>query len=181
MAALSAMSVSCTIEEATVYAGCERGAAVKQLEVSAEAGYVDVDVYSNRRYNIDVLEDASWLEFPSSVDGAGGFRVEYGANTEFPRMATLRLGIDSERQYDTVYIKQAGVKVPELKLADAGVSVPGSRQGVMQNNPVKVAFETNIPVDEIEWTLAYGSGSGEWIHDVVLGEVSKAVSGNSKS
>ena len=170
MAALSAMSVSCTIEEATVYAGCELGAAVKQLEVSAEAGYVDVDVYSNRRYNIDVLEDASWLEFPSSVDGAGGFRVEYGANTEFPRMATLRLGIDSECQYDTVYIKQAGVKVPELKLADAGVSVPGSRQGVMQNNPVKVAFETNIPVDEIEWTLAYGSGSGEWIHDVVLGE-----------
>ena len=76
MAALSAMSVSCTIEEATVYAGCELGAAVKQLEVSAEAGYVDVDVYSNRRYNIDVLEDASWLEFPSLVDGAGGFRVE---------------------------------------------------------------------------------------------------------
>lgn len=168
--ALPVMSVSCTIEELIIYAGCELGAAVKQYEVSIEAGQVDVEVYSNSLYNINEINGATWLEFPSSVEGSGGFRVKYEENTEFPRMATLRLSIESENQYDTIYIKQAGVKVPELKLIDAGVSVPGSSQAVMQSNPVKVAFETNIPVDDIEWTLVYTSGSEEWIHDVVLSD-----------
>ena len=168
MAVIAMTTAACTIEEATVYDGCELGTADKYFEVTADAGYVDVNVFSNRRYDISLLNDAVWVRFPSTGEGAEGFRVEYDENTEFPRMATLRLGIDSERQYDTVYIRQAGVKTPSLKLVDAGVSVPGSPSGVSQNNPVKVPFETNIPVGEIEHSLMYTVGDGEWIHDIVL-------------
>ena len=161
---------SCEVEEATVYDGCELGAAQKNFEVSAAAGSIDVDVWANRSYRIEALGKADWTSFPSSSSGTDGFRVAYEENTEFPRMATLRLSIDSERQYDTVYIKQAGVKIPELKLADAGVSVAGSREGVAAANPVRVQFETNISVSEIECDLVYTVGEGGWIHDLRLSD-----------
>ncbi len=164
--AAAASLSSCEVEEATVYDGCELGAEKKHFEVTAEAGSVDVDVWSNTAYRIRPLNRADWASYPATCSGTDGFTVVYEENTEFPRMATLCLAVDEERQYDTVYIKQAGVKVPELKIVDAGVAVAGSPEGVAAANPVKVPFETNIPADEIEHTLVYTEGDGGWIHNL---------------
>ena len=163
--ALAALATACVVEETTPFTGSELGALQKVYEVESFADMLHVDVYSNSTYTISLLNDADWVTFPSSATNDDGFDVSYTENNETHRQAILRLAIEQFNHADTVYIRQRGLAAQYLKMADAGVVVPGSAAGELVTD-----IDTNVDADQIEIKAVNLSAGDEWISNLRVEE-----------
>ena len=163
--ALATLATACVVEETTPFTGSELGALQKVYEVESFADMLHVDVYSNSTYTISLLNDADWVTFPSSATNDDGFDVSYTENNETHRQAILRLAIEQFNHADTVYIRQRGLAAQYLKMADAGVVVPGSAAGELVTD-----IDTNVDADQIEIKAVNLSAGDEWISNLRVEE-----------
>ena len=163
--ALATLATACVVEETTPFTGSELGALQKVYEVESFADMLHVDVYSNSTYTISLLNDADWVTFPSSATNDDGFDVSYTENNETHRQAILRLAIEQFNHADTVYIRQRGLAAQYLKMADAGVVVPGSAAGELATD-----IDTNVDADQIEIKAVNLSAGDEWISNLRVEE-----------
>lgn len=93
----------------------ELGTATKDFTVDATAGHLDIDVLSNRRYNLQFLEETSWAGLSVlSLQGDSSFGIDYDDNPGFPRMTRVLLETDNKLHRDTVILRQRGELTPEL-------------------------------------------------------------------
>lgn len=163
IAATAMLATACTVDGVDVAVSCELGLVQKEYEVSRVSDRIDVEVLSNMTYDIRLLNDADWVEFPATSQNDDGFRVNYTENLGIPRMAVLRLSIDKHNQADTLYIKQQGAEVPHLRMENTGVIVKGS-----EGATTKVAIDTNIGAEDITITRDYSEEAMAWIGDFEL-------------
>ncbi len=170
VAAFAALATACVAEEVTPFTGSELGAVKKVYEVESVADELHVDVYANNTYTISLLNEADWIQFPSTSSGDKGFDVSYGENTGAHRQAILRLAVEKFNHADTVYVRQRGQFAQYLKMEDAGVVVSGSEAASSET-----VVDTNLSVDEIDVNTIVLAGDDEWIYNARVEETNGEV------
>src|SRR5690606_11681309 len=86
--------------------------------------------------------------------------VNYDENTGFPRMGLVSMFASASGRYDTVVIKQRGVKQPELVFPKLNTTVLGD------GGQVSNTLETNIPFGDIDVQVIYPNDQLEtWVND----------------
>lgn len=158
----AASAAACTADPDEVPV-IELGAVRGEYIVSAEAGTVDVEVYANRGCNVSLIEATPWVEAHTDrLAGDGSFRVAYGANDSFARVARLLLADDTGRRRDTVYIRQEGLVEERLLFPAPNISVKGSAG----ERSVSAPLETNIGSDRLVAAVSYPDETAGWISDI---------------
>lgn len=153
---------ACTIDDSTDIPMVELGTATKDFTVDATAGHLDIDVLSNRRYNLQFLEETSWAGLSVlSLQGDSSFGIDYDDNPGFPRMTRVLLETDNKLHRDTVILRQRGELTPELTLSSNSLVVAGSRSG-----SGSIRLDTNIDFDILERSIVYTQEEEEWITGV---------------
>lgn len=153
-------TVSCEIDDADDARKSELGAQIKEFEVAAVRGTVEVPILSNEAWTAAFIDpDIDWASIEeTSMHGDGTIRIGYAANDYFARMARLR--ICAGNRADTVRIKQRGALTPELSFASSSITVPG------KGGKIRAPFSTNIDLEDIRFDIAYTSDDeGGWIGD----------------
>ena len=169
--------VSCTVDDKDETHKVELGAVEKEFVVEADAGSVDIEVYSNLRYSIEYLNEARWTELSdTTLSGDSKFTIGYEYNEEFPRMAVLRLVNDLDSRCDTVYLKQKGLLRPELSMPNTALISTGS------GGEQLIDISTNIPMEDMTVEIVYPEGSDtDWITGVDIRSAEPAAAGKKET
>lgn len=145
----------------------EFGVVKSEYIVGWQSGSAEVEVLTNHTVDVSLINpDNGWLRISGEAtalhfSGDSRFRVEYDTNDGFPRMEGVL--VRAEDRADTVYIKQEGYKVPELKFEDMSIAVAGD------GGQMTARLTTNLYLEDLEPTIAYTDDTGEgWISDLDL-------------
>lgn len=173
LAAVAVCFASCT-EKGDYFSLEELGAKENTYIVDTEAGVISVEVLSNKSYDLSFANTVDWATLKAfRMSGDGSFDVDYDANPGFPRMATIF--IQGPGNADTVYLKQRGLTIPELKFPNQNIIVKG------EGGMVEADIQTNIDFEEMAVAIEYTSEEGvEWISqmDIVDGKFVFEAQGN---
>ena len=142
------------------------GAATKEYVVEVDGGIVDIPVYSNGSYHIDVLSDnAGWLKLtmPSKLEENGYIRAECDFNESFRRQVVFTLNSDVDSRVDTVLFRQKGLKSAMIAIDNMSLQAKGA------GGEESFDIQTNIPSEEIVKTIRYSSEGDSWLHALTIG------------
>lgn len=153
---------ACDIDDADVIPVVELGAPTNEYVVSAAESTFPVTVYSNSRYDIEILDGAdSWLHItgePAETDSTLIIYCE--ANQEFKRKGRIVLRSAEDSRSDTVTVKQKGWKTAYLSMGNASIVADGGA-GVVTSS-----VKTNIPFSYMTVEKEYADENASWIQDV---------------
>ena len=83
------------------------GAPKDRFEVKAEAGSVEVEIYTNKHTTAHFIGGCDWAQIKTSgIESDGKFVVEYQENTSYPRHAKIEFATSTRR--DTCVLLQRG-------------------------------------------------------------------------
>lgn len=83
------------------------GAPKDRFEVKAEAGSVEVEIYTNKHTTAHFIGGCDWAQIKTSgIESDGKFVVEYQENTSYPRHAKIEFATSTRR--DTCVLLQKG-------------------------------------------------------------------------
>ena len=83
------------------------GAPVKEFQLGAEAGSIEVEVYTNKQTEANFIDGCEWAEIKTSgINADGKFVVEYEQNSSYPRHAKIEFVTSTRR--DTCVLLQNG-------------------------------------------------------------------------
>lgn len=141
----------------------EFGATENVFTVSANAGHVDLSIYSNQHCSLSFIEETPWAELSTQgINGDGDLYVDYEANEEFPRMAKILVAGNLTGRTDTIVLRQRGLVTPTVKLANSSLIATGSVA-----TDEKAAVTTNLDFADVEPVVKYTGGEGEdWVENV---------------
>lgn len=158
---------SCERDNGEVIPVSEFGAVKTEYVVGWQSGTSQVEILSNQQFEVSLLNpDNGWLRIDdlqpgAELSGDSKFNVGYTTNDGFPRMEGIL--VQAGQRADTVYFKQEGYRVPELKFETQSIAVAGD------GGEMTARLATNLYLDEIDRTVTYTSGSEEeWISDFNL-------------
>ena len=158
---------SCERDNGEVIPVSEFGAVKTEYVVGWHSGTSQVEILSNQQFEVSLLNpDNGWLRIDdlqpgAELSGDSKFNVGYTTNDGFPRMEGIL--VQAGQRADTVYFKQEGYRVPELKFETQSIAVAGD------GGEMTARLATNLYLDEIDRTVTYTSGSEEeWISDFNL-------------
>lgn len=155
-------ALACTDpNEKEIFEGVGLGLPKTDYIVDSASGTVHVDVISNVTYSVSSQDD--WVSVPAQVDGRDGFEVSYTENTGAARIAQICIWV-SESMSDTLYLRQKGAYVPDVKFEDgSSIVLDGSAAGSAQ-----YSLTTNLSDEEISLSLAQDADGEAWISDLRL-------------
>ncbi|WP_256012211.1 DUF5689 domain-containing protein [Desertivirga xinjiangensis] len=152
---------ACKKDDGDLVSMSELGAVNGEYTVSKEAGSVAVEVLSNEKYKVSVVDNADWVKVNAAeLQGDAKFDVSYDGNAGFPRRAMLDLFSPGSNRHDTIVIKQEGTLVPELAFPKTNTTVLGDGGEVLS------AIETNLELKDIRVDVIYpNGGEGDWVNN----------------
>lgn len=142
------------------------GAAEKEFTVEVDGGVVNIPIYSNGAYHLEMITtDNDWLKLnmPQSLSGNGYIRAECDFNESFRRQVIFALCSDVDERRDTVVFRQKGLKEALLTMENRSLITKGA------GGEESFDISTNIPSDQIEQVVTYSTSSGmqgEWIRSI---------------
>lgn len=146
------------------------GAGEKEYLMEIDGGAVNIPVYSNGPYHLEITSsDSDWLRLtlPSNRSANGYIRAECDFNDSFRRQVIFTLCSDVDSRRDTVVFRQKGFKTARLAIDNRSLLTKGA------GGEESFSLNTNIPSDQIAKLVTYSSGdeSGQgWITDISLAE-----------
>ncbi len=159
LAMTACFAVSCVVEEMDYTSDVDLGAKVdgKIIEVTADAGTLDIEVFSNKTYKAEVVSGEDWVSLKKlasseatseiSLTGDSKFVVDYDRNARFRRMAKIVLSADNRK--DTLSIKQVGP-------VEATIELPDNRLFLEQEGgEMRTRFISKIDFAEIDINIEY--------------------------
>lgn len=165
LAATAIFAVSCVVDEADHTSDVDLGANIldqngnptRNVDVSADAGSLEIEVFSNKTYKVEVVKGADWVsvkETPAAkgqsvmmLTGDGKFYVDYDRNARFRRMGQVVLS--AETRVDTLRIMQAGP-------VEATIEVPDNRIFVDKNGgDIRTRFISKLDFEAIDIEVEY--------------------------
>lgn len=153
--------LSCQQKELGEVTLVKLGAAVKEYVAEADGGIVNIPVYSNGPYHIEMLSnDNDWLmmTLPSDLGNNGYIKAECDFNTSFKRKAVFVLCSDVDSRRDTVTFKQKGQKEAVISMDELSVQARGA------GGDSTYVLNTNIPFAQLQRTIVYDEETtDEWI------------------
>lgn len=144
------------------------GAAEKEFTVEIDGGVVNIPVYSNGAYHLEMLtDDNAWLKLnmPQNLSGNGYIRAECDFNDSFRRQVVFALCSDVDERKDTVIFRQKGLKEALLTMDNRSLLTKGA------GGDESFEITTNIPSDMIEQVVTYSTSSGmegDWIRNISI-------------
>ncbi len=151
---------ACQVDDAAEVVLVELGTPVKAYNLEAEGGRLDLAIYSNSSYRVELDRDADWLSLgATSGNGDGILTVTAPMNEGFRRMAGVVLCSNLDERRDTITVRQKGLL--ETTLAIENTSLIGHGEGGQTITPIT----TNIPFEDFKVTINYYDGEG-WITGV---------------
>lgn len=151
----------------------ELGAEKGEYIVTTAAGVIEMPVLSNTSYVATIIDGKDWATIEqSNLTGDDKIKVAYHENTHFPRMLGISIFASSTNRYDTIYLKQHGAYLPEIKYAQTSVPILSAA------GKYEVDVDINFSSDEIplEYQLMYyGDEEKDWIADDFVVENGKFV------
>lgn len=130
------------------------------IDVSGGDAYLNV--YSNGKVNVRMLEDVSWARLiGEGFENDGKVGLNMDANESYRRMAEVEVELDGTGLRDTLRFYQYGI-VPHMECYEPFLAVDG-REGMESTFPVI----TNILPDDIVASLEYDSSEKGWMEYVV--------------
>ena len=166
IAAIALVSCNRAIEEEIPLV--KLGAGVKDYTVEIDGGVVNIPVYSNGSYHLEMLtQENDWLKLsmPSDVTKNGYIRAECDFNSSFRRQVVFALCSDVDSRRDTVTFRQKGLRQALLSMENRSLLVKGA------GGEEKFAITTNIPSEKIEKVVTYSTEAatdGGWIKDITV-------------
>lgn len=155
---------SCSRKENGEVTLVKLGAAVKEFVAEADGGVVNIPVYSNGAYHIEMLsEDNDWLimTMPGDLSSNGYIKAECDFNESFKRKAVFVLCSDVDSRRDTVTFKQKGMKEALITMSELSVQARGA------GGDSTYVIRTNVPFEDLQQNIVYDAeGSEEWITDI---------------
>ena len=142
------------------------GATTKEYVVEVDGGVVDIPVYSNGQYHLDVLsKDSGWLKLtmPSNLSENGYIRAECDFNDSFRRQVIFTLASDVDNRVDTVLFRQKGLKEAMMAIDNMSLQAKGAGGDESFN------LQTNIPSGDIVKTIKYTVEGDSWLHNLEIG------------
>ena len=127
-----------SLAAALVLLSCERsieiplvklGVPEKNYMVEADGGNVNIPVYSNGAYHIQVLTpDSDWLRLhlPEKLSENGYIRAECDFNKSFRRQVVFLLCSDVDSRKDTVVFRQKGLLSATLAMSNRAIQTRGA-------------------------------------------------------
>ena len=142
------------------------GAGQKQYMVEVDGGVVNIPVYSNGAYHLEILsKDHEWLKLtmPSKLEENGYIRAECDFNSSFRRQVIFLLKSDVDSRSDTLLFRQKGLKEAKLSIDNRSIQAKGA------GGEEKFVLDTNIPSDQIKKDIVY-PGEEEWISGLCVSD-----------
>ena len=119
---------ACQVDDAAEVVLVELGTPVKAYNLEAEGGRLDMAIYSNSSYRVELDRDADWLSLgATSGNGDGILTVTAPMNEGFRRMAGVVLCSNLDERRDTITVRQKGLL--ETTLAIENTSLIGHGEG----------------------------------------------------
>ena len=167
LALLLALSLqACSVDQSADVKLVKLGAAVKEFTLEPDGGIVNIPVYSNGSYHLEMLtQDNSWLNvhLPSNTGKNGYIHAECSFNPSFKRQVRFALCSDTDARRDTVSIRQKGMKEAVITLNELSLQARGA------GGDSSYVITTNVPFDQLQTTISYPAGSpSEWIKSVSI-------------
>ena len=158
-------AVSCVQKENGEVTLVKLGAAVKEFVAEADGGVINIPVYSNGAYHIEMLsKDNDWLimTMPGDLSNNGYIKAECDFNESFKRKAVFVLCSDVDSRRDTVTFKQKGMKEAIITMSELSVQARGA------GGDSTYVIQTNVPFADLQQSISYDAeeGSEEWITDI---------------
>ena len=118
---------ACKVDDSAFVPLVELGTPESSYLLEADGGKIDLQIYSNSDYTVEVDREASWLTLgATSGKGDGTITVTASLNEGFRRMAGLVLCSELDSRRDTVLIKQKGMLETTLSIANPAIIGPGA-------------------------------------------------------
>ena len=151
---------ACKVDDSAFVPLVELGTPESSYLLEADGGKIDLQIYSNSDYTVEVDREASWLTLgATSGKGDGTITVTASLNEGFRRMAGLVLCSELDSRRDTVLIKQKGMLETTLSIANPAIIGPGA------GGETIAPIDTNIPFEDMDVTVNYLEDS-DWISSV---------------
>jgi len=165
------MAAACDYDDAADIDLVELGATAKEYVAEADGGKIEIEVYSNGRYHLERLDEASWLSFDRTEgDGDGVIRATVDFNEEFKRMSSVVLCSDVDTRRDTIALKQKGSLEAFLTKENTSVILAG-KGGTLED-----AIGTNVPFEYMKVQKAFAEGADStWLQDISVKAVTDSV------
>lgn len=144
------------------------GAAVKEFVAEADGGIINIPVYSNGPYHLEMItEDNDWLlmTMPKDINKNGYIRAECDFNTSFKRRVVFVICSDVDSRRDTVTFKQKGMQEAIISMDELSVQARGA------GGDSTYVINTNVPFSEIERSITYTDedlAPEKWITDIKI-------------
>ena len=153
---------ACKVDDSAFVPLVELGTPESSYLLEADGGKIDLQIYSNSDYTVEVDREASWLTLgATSGKGDGTITVTASLNEGFRRMAGLVLCSELDSRRDTVLIKQKGMLETTLSIANPAIIGPGA------GGETIAPIDTNIPFEDMDVTVNYLEDS-DWISSVAI-------------
>lgn len=144
------------------------GAGTKDFLVEVDGGVVNIPVYSNGPYHLNILsEDAGWLKLtmPEDLSQNGYIRAECDFNESFRRQVVFTLNSDVDDRKDTVIFRQKGLKLAQLAIDNMSLLTKGA------GGEETFTITTNIPSEDIGQAITYATeadAANGWIKSLAV-------------
>lgn len=128
------------------------GVPEKNYMVEADGGNVNIPVYSNGAYHIQVLTpDSDWLRLhlPEKLSENGYIRAECDFNKSFRRQVVFLLCSDVDSRCDTITFRQKGLISATLAMSNRAIQTRGA------GGDSTYVINTNIPSSQLVKTITY--------------------------
>lgn len=124
-----------------------------------------IPVYANGPVTVKILEgEVDWARLDrTSLDGDGMLLLEVDLNLGVPRMVNVELSLTDSHMKDTVCVKQKG-KAQSLQCLTPYLTISGAGQ-------MTTALDLqakNIPLEEVQVSLAYSGHNNAWVSSAVI-------------
>ncbi len=166
--AFASLAFSCSKEAKEDIPLVKLGAGEKTFTMEVDGGIVNIPVYSNGSYHLEMLtEDNEWLslKLPSERTQNGYIRAECDFNASFRRQAIFTLCSDVDSRCDTIVFRQKGLKEAVLSMENRSLLTKGA------GGDETFAIVTNVPSDKIVQSITYSTDAGmdgDWIQSVSI-------------
>lgn len=146
------------------------GAGQKEFTLEVDGGVVNIPVYSNAAYHLEMLtEDNDWLhiKMPANLSENGYIKAECDFNESFRRQVIFTLCSDVDPRCDTIVFRQKGLKEAVLSIDNRSMQTRGA------GGEDRFEIITNVPTDKISKSITYSTDygmAGDWIEDVSISE-----------
>ncbi len=149
------------------------GAAVKEFVAEADGGVINIPVYSNGPYHLEMItEDNEWLlmTMPDDLNKNGYIRAECDFNTSFKRRVVFVICSDVDTRRDTVTFKQKGMQEAIITMDELSVQARGA------GGDSTYVINTNVPFADLKQTITYTDEEltpEEWITGIEVTDSDK--------